>query len=597
VNDDDLFIRKLYGRCMAASMLALFGAQFGQVASAMIIGNVLGSAALSTMAVVLPFQSLYSMTGALLGVGTTVTCARSIGKGHFDECHRVFTLGYLFTLVIAFIISSILLLSLDPLIRFLGAGNEIFEDTRRYAAILVSGGLFTMSIYPAFTLLRLDGRSRTSALIFLIMAAVNVSLSLILVVGFRLGILSAAFASVTASAIAGGLGVLILFKGSKNFHFTRSIFGKDYRREFFRTFRNIAAAGSPDAMEYLCVMSYSIILNRLISSSFGVPGLSAFKLIDSINAIALMFIYGISGSTVQFVSVFDAEKDSKSIRQLLTQAYRWGCLIIAAYVTFCELFAPRVAVLFGMASPETLAVAVPAIRIFALSLFLALINNLFFCVYQGEGRPLLSNILTVSRLLLWIVVSAPILAARFGINGIWHCFWIAEFLSLLTVTILSCCYRWGKRYLTPLLLIDMEAEATGKYKSFSVKNTPESITQSSEGISEFCEQNELGPKLTMAISLAIEELLVLSGDHCLLQKEDTINARLLITEDKVILRIRNGGEYFNPLEYVKEASQADDVMGVKMILALALNVDYRNTFGINNTTVLLQRKTNKKKAA
>jgi hypothetical protein len=56
--------------------------------------------------------------------------------------------------------------------------------------------------------------------------------------------------------------------------------------------------------------------------------------------------------------------------------------------------------------------------------------------------------------------------------------------------------------------------------------------------------------------------------------------------------VRNGGKHFNPVEYVKNAGEAEEaeVMGIKMILALARNVDYRNTFGINNTTILLEKR-------
>ena len=581
---------------MAASMLALFGGQVGQVASTAVIGNLLGSPVLSTMAVVLPLQSLFAMAGALLGVGTTVVCARFIGKGRIEECHRVFTLGYVLTLITALFLAFVLLLFLNPLIRFLGAADEIFEDTRRFAFILISGGIFTMSIYPAFNLLRMDGRPKASVFIFMIMAAVNVSLSFTLIGIFQMGIEAAAFASVASFTVAGSLGAIFLFSGSKNFHFTKSIFAKEFRSEVYASVKNIIASGSPNAMEYLCIMGYSVILNRLISSSFGVPGLSTFKLIDSINAVALMFIYGVSGPTVQFVSVFDAEKDSKSIRQLVAQACKWGGLFILTYTAVCMFFAPQIARFFGNTSADALAVAAPAIRIFSVSLFLALINNLLFCLYQGEGKPLLSNILAVSRLFFWIVIAAPILSARLGINGIWHSFWIAELLTLLITAGLSFYFRRGRTYLTPLLLIDREAEVKGVYKSFSVKNTLESITQSSEGISDFCEQNSFGTKLTMAISLAIEETLVLVREHCSLEKEDTMNVRLLATDDKVILRIRSGGRYFNPLDFVKEAENAEDVMGIKMILGLAINIDYRNTFGINNTTVLLQRKSTERAA-
>jgi MFS family permease len=245
-----------------------------------------------------------------------------------------------------------------------------------------------------------------------------------------------------------------------------------------------------------------------------------------------------------------------------------------------------------MISPDALAAAVPAIRIFAVSLFPALINNILISVYQAENRPLLANILTVSRLFLWIVITAPLLSGRIGVNGVWHSFWIAESLCLLSAAVLSLFYRRRNKHLSPLFLVNREAELTGVYKSFSVQNDPESITQSSAGITEFCGLNKLGSKLTMAISLAIEEILVLIRSQSLADDAAaTINVRVLIEENTVILRIRNGGKNINPVDYAGNSGEMGEAeaIGIKMLLALARNIDYRNTFGINNTTILLER--------
>jgi anti-sigma regulatory factor (Ser/Thr protein kinase) len=268
-------------------------------------------------------------------------------------------------------------------------------------------------------------------------------------------------------------------------------------------------------------------------------------------------------------------------------------LFALVFTAGCQIFAPEVARLFGMASPETLALAVPAIRLFALSLVPALINSILICVYQGGNRTLMANALTVSRLFFWIVIAAPLLSGWMGVTGVWHSFWIAEVLSLLLIAGMSFFYRRGGKYLSPLFLVDREAELTGVYKSFSVKNSTEDIIRSSAGITEFCEQNNLGARLTMAVSLAVEEMLVvirarsLAGDS-----RATMNARVLIEENTVILRVRNGGKHFSPVEYVRNAGEAEEaeVMGIKMILALARTVDYRNTFGINNTTILLEKR-------
>ncbi|MDR2070896.1 MAG: hypothetical protein LBP81_05725, partial [Treponema sp.] len=74
--------------------------------------------------------------------------------------------------------------------------------------------------------------------------------------------------------------------------------------------------------------------------------------------------------------------------------------------------------------------------------------------------------------------------------------------------------------------------------------------------------------------------------------EATINVRVLIEENTVILRVRNGGKNINPVDYAKNSSGAEEaeVMGIKMLLAVARTIDYRNTFGINNMTILLERR-------
>jgi Na+-driven multidrug efflux pump/anti-sigma regulatory factor (Ser/Thr protein kinase) len=592
VNDDDIFIRKLYGKCMFASMLALVGAKLGHIVSPIIVGRCLEPTALSVLAMVLPIQSLFSMMGAFLGVGATVLCARAIGNGRFDECQRIFTVIYLLSLLIAAVLAFILFLFIDPLVRFLGAALEIFVETKRYVSILAAGGVFSIALYPAYNLLRLDGRNRASVFVFITQSVVTIGLDLLFLVGFGMGVEAMALAAIAGAAASGLGGALLLFSGSKNFHVTLSVFRKMYRHDIPRIMGRVFVAGSPSAMEFLCILSFSIMLNRLIARSFGILALSSFKLVDSFSALAVVFISAVSGPVVQFVGVFEAEKDSKSIFQLLAQVFKWGILFILGYTALCEIFAPRLAGIFGMTSPDALAAAVPAIRIFVLSLFPALINNILISVYLAENRPLLANIFTVSRLFLWIVITAPLLSSRIGITGVWHSFWIAESLCLSSAVVLSLFYRRRNRQLSLLFLVNREAELTGVYKSFSVKNSPESITQSSAGITDFCELNKLGSKLTMAISLAIEEMLVLICDQSLADDEGaTINVRVLIGENTVILRIRNSGKNTNPIDYARNSGEMEEAkaMGIKMLLALSRNIDYRNTFGVNNTTILLER--------
>jgi hypothetical protein len=43
------------------------------------------------------------------------------------------------------------------------------------------------------------------------------------------------------------------------------------------------------------------------------------------------------------------------------------------------------------------------------------------------------------------------------------------------------------------------------------------------------------------------------------------------------------------VEYAKKSGDEMGVIGVKMVLKFALSVDWRQTFGVNNTTIVLNR--------
>jgi anti-sigma regulatory factor (Ser/Thr protein kinase) len=127
----------------------------------------------------------------------------------------------------------------------------------------------------------------------------------------------------------------------------------------------------------------------------------------------------------------------------------------------------------------------------------------------------------------------------------------------------------------------------------------ESISESVDCIRDFCESNKLDPKQTIAIPFSMEEMLVLIREHCFEENSsDTINVRVLIFKDNVILRIRNDGKTFNPMAYyVKQKFESEgetditdrlsDTLGIGMVLMMARAIDYRSTFGVNNLTILL----------
>ena len=83
------------------------------------------------------------------------------------------------------------------------------------------------------------------------------------------------------------------------------------------------------------------------------------------------------------------------------------------------------------------------------------------------------------------------------------------------------------------------------------------------------------------------------------KKSDMVmNVRILLDENDVVMRIRYGGDMFNPLSYyerldlssistVDDALRQKEYLGLKMVVSTVTKMDYSETFGINNLTITL----------
>ena len=98
----------------------------------------------------------------------------------------------------------------------------------------------------------------------------------------------------------------------------------------------------------------------------------------------------------------------------------------------------------------------------------------------------------------------------------------------------------------------------------------------------------------------MEELMMSIKEHCFEENADeTMDVRILIVKKTndlmIVLRIRNGGKLFNPIDYYEKLQKDDplamgDALGIAMIIKAAYAIHYKTTFGINNLTVMINGK-------
>ena len=598
LSDNGHFLRSAFNRQLLPAILSVGGVMAGTMANSIIAGNLLGHEALAVMSIASPIYSVFATIGSLTGVGGAAMASWSVGRNDARGCSRAFTMACVLTLGGAFFVTLLGHLLLDPFLTLLGAEGALHALAKPYAAFFLLGGVGVSGIYIPYFFLKLEGRVRLSVLLFVFLAGLNVGLDLLFVLCTPMGIAGIAAGTAISNVLAAVIGTVLLLRGG-------SLHICSLRGHWHSALRLITA-GSPAALNNLCNVVRSIALNRLIFSLAAEAGLSAFSIVTTASSLALMAINGLSQTTVPFAGVFSAERDNASLRQLEKRAALEGTAIIVPFALCLALLAKPFCALFGVREAALLSQCAEAVAIFAFSLPPAMLSTVLVNYYQAAGFTALANFLTACRSLVLLLLPAWALAPALGVRSVWLAFTLCELLSLAALAAALLFYRRRHPRRRGILLLDRHYEDNGQYISFSVKSTPEDIVETSQRISEFCNRNALDAQRAMLISLSLEEILMSIKDHCFAGREDAdMSIRILIAgemgEDSiVILRIRCGGESFNPIAYYESHRAAllqgadgdgellmDDSLGIAMIVQAARSVDYQSTFGMNNLTILL----------
>jgi len=132
----------------------------------------------------------------------------------------------------------------------------------------------------------------------------------------------------------------------------------------------------------------------------------------------------------------------------------------------------------------------------------------------------------------------------------------------------------------------------GSALAFAVQRNAEEASAASAAIADFCEEYEIDRKKSMLLSMAVEEMITLIAQQN--AEGGDISVRLTRFDNDIVLRLRDTGKKFNPIEwYAKRMETIEDfedsvsLMGVKYITEAADVVHYRETFGVNNLVVIL----------
>ena len=168
---------------------------------------------------------------------------------------------------------------------------------------------------------------------------------------------------------------------------------------------------------------------------------------------------------------------------------------------------------------------------------------------------------------------------------IWITFTIAPILSVAAIYIYTSISLKKKGISDPFLLpVDNGNDAK---LELTLKGDLKDVSESSEIALAFCRNNGISDSVGNLIWLSIQEICSNIARYAYSGKTGSADLFLKITDTEVIMRIRDDGVIFNPVEFVDESD--NEITGLKLLDAMKIKLEYNRILGFNNTIVTIPR--------
>ena len=379
----------------------------------------LGQAAIAGIGFVTPIFMILNGVSVGLGSGATSSISRFVGAKNHEGANKSAAHALLIFLAASIILTAILLLVQEPLLRAYGASGQNLAEGIKYGTPLFAGLIAFMFGNGGSGILRGEGDMKRAMYAMIVSVVLNAILDPIFIYVLGLGSAGASLATIV-SALGSASVILYWLLVKKDTYVNVSL------REFkfdSKIAKDILKVGIPASMD-MFMMSLAVSLYLVFISTIGGEyGIASFTSGQRLYLFAIMPLTAIGSAVAAVSGSAYGAKNGDYLSRAHLYGVKFGIAFGTAVTIILVAFAPQLATLFAY-TKET-AVLVPEItrflRIASLCLPLTGAGMTSSFMYQGIGRGTISLMWTIIREVIFTVTATYTLGIilGWGLIGIW----------------------------------------------------------------------------------------------------------------------------------------------------------------------------------
>ena len=270
----------------ALSMLAsaLYGLLDG-----IFVGRILGETAFAALNLAFPFVVINFSLADLIGLGSAVPIAISLGKKEEDAANNIFSCACLMIVLAGALVGGALYAAAPALIGMLGAEGELADMAVQYMRVYAICSPVTTIVFAMDNYLRICGKIKRSLALNILMAVIGAALEFTFLFIFKWGIWGAALATCTGMLLCALLALYPFLRKKLQLRFCRPKFT-------FGLVKQIITCGSPNFLNNIAGRITAILMNAVLLRMGGEPAVSIYGILMYLGEIVQPILYGVCDS-------------------------------------------------------------------------------------------------------------------------------------------------------------------------------------------------------------------------------------------------------------------------------------------------------------
>lgn len=374
----------------------------------------LGNAATN---VVMPLATILMALAMMMGDGAAAYMSLRLGQGKTDEASKGAGQAVTMAIAIGFVMMLLFHIFLEPLCRFFGATENVLPYALDYGKIIICGFPFSAICCAFGSIIRADGRPRTSMAGLLIGCITNLILDPIYIFVFHWGVRGAAVATITGQFLNAVFYIICLFRCKTiRFH-------KDYFDPELALVKTVVSLGVSSFITQIASTAVMAVMNNTLvsygeTSKYGseIP-LAALGITVKVSQLISGITLGLATGCQPILGFNYGSGQYDRVKKVYKLDVTISTMImVVAFLIF--QFAPQyIILLFGQESELYMEFAVKCFRIFLLLCPAIGMNVSTSTLFQSIGKPLYAAIISLSRQIIFLLPSIIILSRIMGVEG------------------------------------------------------------------------------------------------------------------------------------------------------------------------------------